>query len=895
MEALFILGGLFFLLGVPALAIFASVRARGLSAEVSALRRKLAETDSRIDALQRKLAAPPATDAPASYAPIPDAPIPDAPLPDALTSTVAVATAEPAAPPPVPIPVPAPDPELDPGPVPGPAPKPARKGDFELKLGGSVFIWIGAVMLALAGAFLVKYSIDVGLLSPAVRIALGLLLGLVLLGAGQYVRRQSPSIAQALAAAAVADWFASLFAAVALYHLIDPLFGFIALAVVTAVGILLALREGMPVGVIGIAGGFITPAIVATGTPQPIGLFVYLYLIQLGALILQHKRGWWQLAALGIGGGLLWALLLAAAGPAVSGLLGAAALSLPLFLLATDVTQLWSLHGKGGVAVSREMILTARTASIACFLLMALWLRLDDHALSDWGCLIAMTLLHLAAARRFASEEIPALVGAAIAIAAFAAWGLEIGGGGWALAAPVDRSAEVILIGLVLGAVFGAGGFWFAFGARHPARWAGLSTLGTAFLFGGAYLHLDEADLLLSWPIQAVMLAGLHMAAAERLNRLRQREPKYTGALGLHCLAVSGFLALAVPMRLEQEWIAVSWAIELPMMAWVALRLDLPWLRRGIWVGGALILGAVLLSGFPTGDWLIFNRLLYGIGIPCAALVATAQILKRMPADAEGRLLVMALELVGAGLLALLIGLEIGHFMGRVAPDSGSDLLRAGAAASSWLGLAAGLFTYYRRQVAPDRVLLYAGFGFAALGSFALIAGCFVLRNPLFASIDVGHTWVFNRLLVAYALPAVMLLLTAERMPSLPGPAGALPARGLALLGLLAGFAYFTLAVRQAVHGADLSIGPVTDAEQYGYSAAWTLYGIGLLLLGTWKRSQMLRYASAVVVLLTVLKVFLVDASDLTGLYRVASFLGLGLTLIGIGYLYQRLLFKPRE
>src|SRR6185369_4549194 len=99
-----------------------------------------------------------------------------------------------------------------------------RKFDFEQKLGGSVFIWIGAVMLALAGAFLVKYSIDVGLLSPAVRVALGLLLGAVLLGGGQWLRKDSPAISQALAAAAVADWFASLFAATALYDLVSPTF-----------------------------------------------------------------------------------------------------------------------------------------------------------------------------------------------------------------------------------------------------------------------------------------------------------------------------------------------------------------------------------------------------------------------------------------------------------------------------------------------------------------------------------------------------------------------------------------------------------------------------------------------------------------------------------------------
>src|SRR5690242_21288942 len=98
--------------------------------------------------------------------------------------------------------------------------------------------------------------------------------------------------------------------------------------------------------------------------------------------------------------------------------------------------------------------------------------------------------------------------------------------------------------------------------------------------------------------------------------------------------------------------------------------------------------------------------------------------------------------------------------------------------------------------------------------------------------------------------------------------------------------------IRQIAQGPFLDAGAITDGEQYGYSAAWTLYGLMLLGLGTWKRSQVLRYASAVVVLITVTKVFLVDASDLTGLYRVASFLGLGLSLIGTGYLYQRLLFR---
>lgn len=868
MEALFILGGLFFLLVVPVLAIRANLKLGALEREIVKLR----------GALAAQKAAPQA----APVAPVVEAPVAETTLP--IEAEATPPAAEPVAPA-----------EAEPSPqesAPLP-PEPVKpKQGFEEKLGGRIFVWIGAVMLALAGAFLVKYSIDVGLLSPAVRVFLGILLGIVLLAGGQWLRKDSPIIAQALAAAAVADWFASLFAAVSLYHLIDPLFGFIALAIVTAIGILLSLREGMLVGIVGIAGGFITPAIVSTGTPQPAPLFLYLYLIQLGALVLQHKRGWWQLAALGIGGGLLWTTVLAVYPPTSQGA-RLAALWLPLFLLATDVTQLWSLYGRGGVTVSREMTITARVASIACFLLMAFWLTTGGYRLDDWGFLIVLVLLHLVAARRFVSEEIPALVGAAIAIAAYAGWSPF--GYDWSAQETIDRSGDVIMTGLALGALFGAGGFWFELGSARPVRWAGLSTLGTAFLFGGAYLNLNEADLLLTWPIQAVILAALHMAAAERLNRLRHVDAKYTGALGLHCLAVSGFLALAVPMRLEQEWIAVSWAIELPVMAWVALRLDLPWLKRGIWVGGALIVAAVLLSGFPAGEWIIFNRLLYGIGIPCAGMIATAAILKRTAADRETRLLVMVLELAGAGLLALLIGLEVDHAVGRVVFDSGVDFLRCGIVTIAWAAMALGLHHLHRRE--RDPAYLTAAGGFTVLACGALIAGGFFIFNPLFDTIHVGETWIFNRLMMVYAIPAALLLLIADqlRRPVVQTRFRDVPARIVGLLALLTGFVWVTLTVRQIAQGPILDTGAITDGEQYGYSAAWTLYGLMLLGLGTWMRSQLLRYASAVVILLTVSKVFLIDASDLTGLYRVASFLGLGLSLIGIGYLYQRLLFRRPE
>src|SRR5204863_5938603 len=96
--------------------------------------------------------------------------------------------------------------------------------------------------------------------------------------------------------------------------------------------------------------------------------------------------------------------------------------------------------------------------------------------------------------------------------------------------------------------------------------------------------------------------------------------------------------------------------------------------------------------------------------------------------------------------------------------------------------------------------------------------------------------------------------------------------------------------------GPILSSGTVSDAEQYTYSVVWLAFGVILLFLGIGLRSQPVRLCSAAVVLATVAKVFLIDMAGLTGVWRALSFIGLGLVLVGIGLLYQRLLFrKPPE
>jgi uncharacterized membrane protein len=89
--------------------------------------------------------------------------------------------------------------------------------------------------------------------------------------------------------------------------------------------------------------------------------------------------------------------------------------------------------------------------------------------------------------------------------------------------------------------------------------------------------------------------------------------------------------------------------------------------------------------------------------------------------------------------------------------------------------------------------------------------------------------------------------------------------------------------------------GTASDAEQYALSIAWLAFGVIMLGFGVVFASQRARLASAIVIALTVLKAFLIDMSALTGVYRALSFMCLGLVLVAIGWLYQRILFSRRK
>jgi uncharacterized membrane protein len=163
--------------------------------------------------------------------------------------------------------------------------------------------------------------------------------------------------------------------------------------------------------------------------------------------------------------------------------------------------------------------------------------------------------------------------------------------------------------------------------------------------------------------------------------------------------------------------------------------------------------------------------------------------------------------------------------------------------------------------------------------------------NPVVSGDPVPGSMVVNALLLAYLAPVVLLGLIARKLAGI-GWDKARPAAGL--LALVLALAYVTLETKRVFQGPAMVPWSETIAESYAYSAVWLASALALFVAGIRLARQYIRYAGLGVMVLVVLKVFLSDMSDLAGLYRIASFIGLGLCLVGIGWLYAKFVQKPK-
>jgi uncharacterized membrane protein len=78
------------------------------------------------------------------------------------------------------------------------------------------------------------------------------------------------------------------------------------------------------------------------------------------------------------------------------------------------------------------------------------------------------------------------------------------------------------------------------------------------------------------------------------------------------------------------------------------------------------------------------------------------------------------------------------------------------------------------------------------------------------------------------------------------------------------------------------------NLQQLSLSAVWLLYSVVLMVVGIWRRQRGIRISSIVLFGLTILKIFIYDLSFLQTPYRIFSFIGLGVILLAVSYLYQK-------
>ena len=186
---------------------------------------------------------------------------------------------------------------------------PARTIDWEQFMGAKMFAWVGGFALFLGVAFFVKYSFEHNLIPPELRVAIGFLTGIALAVGGVALKRKENVVtARTLCATGILILYAVTFACRSFYHF--PFFGliptFALMSLITAAAFLLAVQlDALVVAILGIGGGFLTPVLLSTGQDNPLGLFGYIALLDIGLLAVARRKEWSSLPILGAVGTVL--------------------------------------------------------------------------------------------------------------------------------------------------------------------------------------------------------------------------------------------------------------------------------------------------------------------------------------------------------------------------------------------------------------------------------------------------------------------------------------------------------------------------------------------------------------------------------------------------------------
>jgi uncharacterized membrane protein len=855
------------------------------------------------------------------------------------------------------------------------------KFDFEDIFGRRLPIWAGGIALAIAGVFLVRFSIEAGLLTPQVRVILSFVFGLLLLAAGEAAYRfearvRDTRVRQALAGAGLATLYAGFYLAGSQYALIGAGASFVGLAAVTALAIVLSFRFGLPCAVLGLLGGFAAPALVASDEANVPVLTLYLALITAGLAFTGRRQGHAWLGYAALGGGFLWGMALLTSGlaettdllsfglyltamgavlPLLTGAgpgaqwprIGAAVLAslqlAALIELAGFRPLTWALYLLLGAALAvlswRERQLREASAFAAGLgvWLLAFW---DQPAAKEYAAvaagfaaiavaaplaflcfergrkldlwqlslaapaLVVVNYAQFGAWNTAGPEPILAAVTFALGIApALAAWrGWRRDEGTVSVIVPVTSAAALAFAALLMlvaawAAPLAAAAVALALAPlawRRPrpallnlagagALVALVTLLATpdALVEGGLLANLrgetDRVHAIVRW-----LATGLPFLA---LTRLEPRLLVRTAAEALAALLAYGAAAQVLP----PDWLA--WITALGAIALCLTHAK----RIGGW--GAMIAIALLWTLAPLSEWISHGTAaLFGIPLLLDGVPDWPEVLLRLVPFAlaasvaawrnrHDQVVSLAFVVV-AGIAAFVAAHSLYKLVFAIGSTEAFTSLGMGERTICQALLAgAGLALGWRGPIVWKRP---AAIALLALSLAHFVWFTLVMHDPLWQAQTVGPWPLINWLLPAYGIAAVALIALHRELAE----AASIDAAWFDWIAdavLMALIALFTVSeLRQMFSGSLLVAAPMTQSEDLLRSLLGIGLAIAFLAWGSHRGERSWRIGSLVLMLLAVGKVFLVDAAGLEGLLRVASFMALGFSLIGIGWVYAR-------
>lgn len=142
--------------------------------------------------------------------------------------------------------------------------------EWEELFGGTILNRLGIIALLLALIYFFKYAFDNNWVGDTGKVALGIIFGLALLGAGEHFRKKGlHKFAYGFTGGGIASLYASIYAGYNFYNLLNVYPAFGAMILITLSAVALSLHHDSPaIASLGVLGGFLTPFFISNTQSQ---------------------------------------------------------------------------------------------------------------------------------------------------------------------------------------------------------------------------------------------------------------------------------------------------------------------------------------------------------------------------------------------------------------------------------------------------------------------------------------------------------------------------------------------------------------------------------------------------------------------------------------------------